>query len=170
MIVAVTNAQERSVLIVANSLSGIGRKMNRVKYLSVAFVLGSAIFCAGCGDDDYDTPSTQDSYSYDSSDPYYSSNDTDGDGKLTADEWQNAMGDAIDDYSNSNDYSDSYSDNYSQNYGDSYSYDGSEGYAYDPSDPYYSANDVNGDGKLTDEEWQNAMSDAIDDYINAYGN
>ena len=40
----------------------------------------------------------------------------------------------------------------------------SEGHSYDKSDPFYSANDVDGNGKLTDEEWQNAMDDAITYY------
>lgn len=39
-----------------------------------------------------------------------------------------------------------------------------QGYGYDSSDPYYSANDYNNDGLLTDEEWQDAMSDALADY------
>lgn len=38
-----------------------------------------------------------------------------------------------------------------------------EAYGYDPSDPYYSAADHNGDGKLTDDEFQEAMGKAIDD-------
>lgn len=63
------------------------------------------------------------------------------------------------------------SNNYDQHSSDTYSSsntnnDYSEGHAYDKSDPFYSANDVDGDGKLTDEEWQNAMSDAIDYYYN----
>lgn len=34
---------------------------------------------------------------YDSSDPYYSNHDSDGDGEITAEEWKDSMGDAIDD-------------------------------------------------------------------------
>ena len=45
-----------------------------------------------------------------------------------------------------------------------YDNDYSEGHSYDKSDPFYSANDVDGNGKLTDEEWQNAMDDAITYY------
>lgn len=63
---------------------------------------------------------------------------------------------------NSSDYS---SDSYSSDYGSSdYDNDYSEGHSYDKSDPFYSANDVDGNGKLTDEEWQNAMDDAITYY------
>lgn len=42
------------------------------------------------------------------------------------------------------------------------------GNKYDPSDPYYSANDADGDGYLTDEEWQNAMGDFLDDLASTY--
>lgn len=45
------------------------------------------------------------------------------------------------------------------------SYSSSGGYGYDSSDPYYSANDHDGDGKLTDEEFQDAMADAIIDML-----
>ena len=38
-----------------------------------------------------------------------------------------------------------------------------ETHGYDPSDPYYSAHDTDGDGRLTDEEWSAAMGDFIDD-------
>lgn len=41
----------------------------------------------------------------------------------------------------------------------------SSGHGYDASDPYYSANDRDGDGKLTDEEFQNAMADALIDML-----
>lgn len=45
-----------------------------------------------------------------------------------------------------------------------------ETYGYDRNDPYYSAHDLDGDGRLTEEEWQDAMSDAIDDlYEEMYG-
>ena len=57
-------------------------------------------------------------------------------------------------------------------YGDS-SYSSSSndlsGYGYDPSDPYYSAADHDGDGKLTDDEFQEAMGNAIDDLAALYG-
>ena len=55
----------------------------------------------------------------------------------------------------------------SSSYGSSGSSGG--GYGYDPSDPYYSANDHDGDGKLSDQEFQDAMNDAIDDLLAAYG-
>ena len=45
----------------------------------------------------------------------------------------------------------------------------SSGYGYDPSDPYYSAADHDGDGKLTDDEFQEAMGNAIDDLAALYG-
>ena len=41
----------------------------------------------------------------------------------------------------------------------------SSGYGYDANDPYYSAADHDGDGKLTDEEFQEAMGNAIDDLL-----
>ena len=46
--------------------------------------------------------------------------------------------------------------------------DDSAGYGYDPSDPYYAANDHDGDGKLSDKEFQDAMNDAIDDLLEQY--
>lgn len=51
-------------------------------------------------------------------------------------------------------------------YDDCYSYakDYGQGYGYDSSDPFYSSNDQNDDGLLTDEEWLAAMEDAIDYY------
>ena len=65
-----------------------------------------------------------------------------------------------DTYDSSGDYEQHSSDTDSSSSSDDYS----EGHAYDKSDPFYSANDVDGDGKLTDEEWQNAMNDAITYY------
>ena len=57
-----------------------------------------------------------------------------------------------------------YSDNnYTSNWNNS-EYD--SGYAYDPNDPYYSSNDHNGDGKISDEEFEDAMEDAIEDLYN----
>ena len=38
-----------------------------------------------------------------------------------------------------------------------------QGYGYDMNDPYYRKNDHNNDGKLTDEEFQDAMGDFLDD-------
>lgn len=43
-----------------------------------------------------------------------------------------------------------------------------EKYGYDKNDPFYSSNDVDKDGKLTADEWQNAMEDAIDYYGSLY--
>ena len=45
---------------------------------------------------------------------------------------------------------------------------GSTGYGYDKYDPYYSKNDHNHDGKLSDEEFQDAWNEAIDDLIASY--
>lgn len=76
-------------------------------------------------------------------------------------------------YTDESDYSDYDTNTYnynSQNESD-YTSDFSEKkYEYDRSDPYYSAHDKDGDGKLTEEEWQDAMSDAINDlYEEMYG-
>ncbi len=45
-----------------------------------------------------------DGYSYDSSDPYYSANDHNGDGKINDEEFQDAMGDLLDDLLAANGY------------------------------------------------------------------
>ena len=45
----------------------------------------------------------------------------------------------------------------------------SSGYGYDKNDPYYSANDHDGDGKINDQEFQDAMNDAINDLLAQYG-
>ena len=65
--------------------------------------------------------------------------------------------------SSDNTYDSSVTSSNSYNSSD-YDNDYSEGHSYDKSDPFYSANDVDGNGKLTDEEWQNAMDDAITYY------
>ena len=100
--------------------------------------------CGESSDNTYDSSVTSsNSYNY-SSDSYssdYGSSDYDDD--------SNSYSSSYD----SNDYSSSDYDN-----------DYSEGHSYDKSDPFYSANDVDGNGKLTDEEWQNAMDDAITYY------
>ena len=49
--------------------------------------------------------------------------------------------------------------------GSSSSSSSSSGYGYDANDPYYSAADHDGDGKLTDDEFQEAMGNAIDDLL-----
>ena len=54
-------------------------------------------------------------------------------------------------------------------YDDSSSYsssdDDSDGYSYDSDDYYYSSNDKDGNGKLSDEEFQNAVGDYLDDIM-----
>ena len=45
----------------------------------------------------------------------------------------------------------------------------SSGYSYDTNDPYYSSNDHNGDGKLSDEEFEDAFDDYINDLMELYG-
>ena len=67
-------------------------------------------------------------------------------------------------YSNSN-YTSDY--DYSSDY--DYDSDYGSGYGYDKSDPYYSSNDHNNDGKISDSEFQDAMGDAIDDLLEEYG-
>lgn len=60
----------------------------------------------------------------------------------------------------------SYSGSSSRTESSSSSYDSSassSGYGYDPNDPYYSAADHDGDGKINDDEFQEAMGNAIDD-------
>ena len=48
---------------------------------------------------------------------------------------------------------------------DSYdSYDSDIDYEYDPSDKYYSENDYNNDGHISDQEFQGAVGDFMDDY------
>ena len=50
------------------------------------------------------------------------------------------------------------------------SYDDSDvGYSYDSSDPYYSSNDHDGDGKISDEEFQDAINDYMDDLLEDNG-
>ena len=100
------------------------------------------------------------------------SSDNTYDSSVTSSNSYNASDYSSDSYSSdygSSDYDDdsnSYSSSYDSNdYGSSdYDNDYSEGHSYDKSDPFYSANDVDGNGKLTDEEWQNAMDDAITYY------
>ena len=105
--------------------------------------------CACGSSSNYDSDNDYSSYnsSYDSSDDYdshgssYDSDDYDG-------------------YSSSYD-SDDY-DGYSSSYD---SDDDFEGYNYDEDDYYYSSNDKDGNGKLSDEEFQNAMGDYLDDIM-----
>lgn len=125
----------------------------------VSFVLVTSIILTACGESsysDYDSSKTSSS-SYSSSD--YNEDDSD---------YSNYNSSTYNDSGSSSSYSSSSSDNYSSSYDtndySSSSNDYSEGHSYDKSDPFYSANDVDGDGKLTDEEWQNAMDDAITYY------
>ena len=69
------------------------------------------------------------------------------------------------DYSSSDYGSSDYdsSDYSTSDYG-SEEYDSNTGNGYNPDDPFYSANDYNCDGKINDQEWQDAMSDAITYY------
>ena len=43
------------------------------------------------------------------------------------------------------------------------------GYGYNADDPYYSANDHNSGGKISDDEFKDAMNDAIDDMLKEMG-
>ena len=43
------------------------------------------------------------------------------------------------------------------------------GYGYNANDPYYSSNDHDGDGKINDDEFHDAMNDAIDDMLKEIG-
>ena len=64
-------------------------------------------------------------------------------------------------YDNYNSY-DSY-DSYGSY--DSYdSYDSDIDYEYDPNDKYYSENDYNNDGQISDQEFQGAVEDFMNDY------
>ena len=115
--------------------------MNTKKFLPLliksTLILTSIGMLTACGESsDNSSDYSSDSYSSD-----YGSSDYDDD--------SNSYSSSYD----SNDYSSSDYDN-----------DYSEGHSYDKSDPFYSANDVDGNGKLTDEEWQNAMDDAITYY------
>ena len=48
---------------------------------------------------------------------------------------------------------------------DSYdSYDSDVDYEYDPNDKYYSENDYNNDGQISDQEFQGAVEDFMNDY------
>ena len=72
---------------------------------------------------------------------------------------------AQDVYGNDENASETYDNNsYSNNSNShSYSYSSDDGYGYDRNDPYYKKNDLDGDGKLTDEEWSNALNDFVND-------
>ena len=60
----------------------------------------------------------------------------------------------------------------SDDYSSSYDYDDTsygDGYGYDEADPYYSTNDHNNDGYISDEEFEGAFDDAIEDLFAEYG-
>ena len=105
----------------------------------------------GCGSDDdysYETDDSYNSYdSYDSDDSY----------------------DSYDSYDSDDSY-DSYDSDDSYDLYDSYdSYDTDDSYGYDPNDPYASKYDDDGDGKISEEDFADALGDAIDDmYYNMY--
>jgi hypothetical protein len=82
------------------------------------------------------------------------------------DEYESSSSYSSTDYSSgSSSYS---SSDYDYDY--DYDYDSSDkGYGYDESDPYYSSNDYNNDGYLTDEEFNAAFDDYLNDLYDAYG-
>ena len=115
--------------------------------VSVSLLVGISL--CGCEDTDtynsnneYESTSTSNDYSLEYEDDYETSDNYD---------------------SYENDY-DSYSEDYSS---DTESSSG-DGYGYSDTDPFYKANDHNADGKINDEEFSDAMSDAIDYYYDAY--
>ena len=118
-----------------------------------------AMSLCACGDTDtYDNSSSGDVYESTSD---YSS----GSSSSYSDDYDSYDDDTYD----YNSYDDNDND-YDSTYTDDYSYDSDDaGYGYDKSDPFYSANDHNGDGKINDEEFSDAMSDALDYYFDLYG-
>ena len=115
--------------------------------VSVSLLVGISL--CGCEDTDtynsnneYESTSTSNDYSLEYEDDYETSDNYD---------------------SYENDY-DSYSEDYSS---DTESSSG-DGYGYSDTDPFYKANDHNADGKINDEEFSDAMSDAIDYYYDVY--
>lgn len=115
--------------------------------VSVSLLIGVTL----CGCEDTDTYNSNNGYESTSTSNDYSSEYEDDYGST----------DNYDTYEN--DY-DSYSDDYSSDTEDSTG----DGYSYSDTDPFYKANDHNGDGKINDEEFSDAMSDAIDYYYDAY--
>lgn len=115
--------------------------------VSVSLLIGVTL----CGCEDTDTYDSNNEYESTSTSNDYSSGYEDDYGST----------DNYDTYEN--DY-DSYSDDYSSDTEDS----AGDGYSYSDTDPFYKANDHNGDGKINDEEFSDAMSDAIDYYYDAY--
>ena len=51
---------------------------------------------------------------------------------------------------------------------DDYDYDYGSGYSYDSDDDYYSDNDHNDDGLISDNEFQDALGDYMDDLLENY--
>lgn len=115
--------------------------------VSVSLLIGVTL----CGCEDTDIYDSNNEYESTSTSNDYSSGYEDDYGST----------DNYDTYEN--DY-DSYSDDYSSDTEDS----AGDGYSYSDTDPFYKANDHNGDGKINDEEFSDAMSDAIDYYYDAY--
>lgn len=115
--------------------------------VSVSLLIGVTL----CGCEDTDTYDSNNEYESTSTSNDYSSGYEDDYGST----------DNYDTYEN--DY-DSYSDDYSSDTEDS----AGDGYSYSDTDPFYKANDHNADGKINDEEFSDAMSDAIDYYYDAY--
>lgn len=119
--------------------------------VSVSFLVSISL----CGCEDTDT--------YDSNNGYESTSTSNDYSSEYEDDYDYAY-DSSDNYDTyENDY-DSYSDDYSNDTEDS----SEDGYGYSDTDPFYKANDHNGDGKINDEEFSDAMSDAIDYYYDAY--
>ncbi len=118
----------------------------------------------------YEDSEEQDTDLYSDSD-YESSNYSSSDyGSSDYDSSDYSTSDYGSDYESSNysssDYgsSDYDSSDYSTSDYGSEEYDSNTGNGYNPDDPFYSANDYNCDGKINDQEWQDAMSDAITYY------
>ena len=70
------------------------------------------------------------------------------------------------DSSSSSSGSSSYSNSYESN--DDIFTESTDSYGYDPNDPYAVSNDADGDGKLTAEEYLNALDEALEDYVNTH--
>ena len=63
---------------------------------------------------------------------------------------------------------DSYDYDYDYDYNYDYDYGYDDGYDYNPNDKYYSSNDYNNDGKISDSEFQGALNDYLNDYYGMY--
>ena len=94
------------------------------------------------GSYNYDSSSSG-GYSYNKDDELYSRNDKNKDGKISDEEFQNALNDYLDQYESS-------------------TYGGYGGYSYNKDDDLYRKNDKNKDGKINDKEFQDALNDYLD--------